>query len=109
MPTRGVGGQNDMDSTLGGASEGLLRPLIDALPVLVAYVDLDERYRLNNKAYEHLLEEIKSLSLSGGNVHTSYLYFAVINRFGYTRTRPGDFAGQHVGRSRRSDHPENWS
>ena len=40
------------DSTRDGLSEGLLLPLIDALPLLVAYVDLDECYRLNNNAYE---------------------------------------------------------
>ncbi len=34
------------------ASEEQLRLITDALPVLIAYVDKDERYRFNNKAYE---------------------------------------------------------
>jgi len=34
-------------------SEERLRLLTDALPVLISYVDQDQRYRFNNKAYEH--------------------------------------------------------
>ena len=33
-------------------SEILLEPLTDALPVLISYVDSEQRYRLCNKAYE---------------------------------------------------------
>ncbi|MDQ4087196.1 MAG: PAS domain-containing protein, partial [Pseudomonadota bacterium] len=35
--------------------DGQIRLVADALPVLVAYVDADQRYRYNNKAYEHWL------------------------------------------------------
>lgn len=35
------------------ASEAQLRLITDALPVLIAYVDKQERYRFNNKAYEN--------------------------------------------------------
>ncbi|MGE5219270.1 MAG: PAS domain S-box protein [Chloroflexota bacterium] len=34
-------------------SEERLRLLTDALPVLISYVDQEQRYRFNNKAYEH--------------------------------------------------------
>ena len=34
------------------ASESRLRLITDALPVLIAYVDADHRYRFNNKRYE---------------------------------------------------------
>lgn len=34
------------------ASEKKLRQIADNLPVLIAYVDADQRYRFNNKAYE---------------------------------------------------------
>ncbi len=33
-------------------SESQLRLITDALPVLISYVDMDHRYRFNNKAYE---------------------------------------------------------
>jgi PAS domain S-box-containing protein len=34
------------------ASEAQMRLITDAMPALIAYVDADERYRFNNKAYE---------------------------------------------------------
>ena len=37
---------------LASASESRLRLITDALPVLIAYVDVDHRYRFNNKRYE---------------------------------------------------------
>ena len=37
-------------------SEEQLRLVIDALPVLVSYVDLEKRYRLNNQLYEEWFE-----------------------------------------------------
>ena len=36
-------------------SEELLRTTTNALPVLIAYIDADERYRFNNRAYEDWL------------------------------------------------------
>ena len=36
-------------------SENQLRLVTDALPVLISYVDAEQRYRFNNKAYEHWL------------------------------------------------------
>ncbi|MBC7969058.1 MAG: PAS domain-containing protein [Verrucomicrobia bacterium] len=33
-------------------SEKQLRTITDALPVLVSYVDADQRYRFNNRTYE---------------------------------------------------------
>jgi two-component system cell cycle sensor histidine kinase/response regulator CckA len=35
------------------AAEGSLRLITDALPVLISYIDADERYRFNNITYEH--------------------------------------------------------
>lgn len=37
------------------ANERQLRAMADSLPVLIAYVDEQERYRFNNVAYEHFL------------------------------------------------------
>ena len=37
------------------SSEERLRRLTDNLPVLIAYVDAEHRYRFNNKAYESWL------------------------------------------------------
>ncbi len=39
-------------STVLISGDDSLHSLTDALPVLIAYVDADQRYRLNNKAYE---------------------------------------------------------
>ncbi len=39
-----------------GPSEAQLQAIIDALPVLVSYVDRDRRYRLVNRAYEQWFE-----------------------------------------------------
>ena len=51
-----------LDAVLMG-DEDRLQSLMDALPVLISYVDADQRYRLNNKAYEewfgHARDELK--------------------------------------------------
>ena len=48
-------------------SEKLLHLITDALPVLVAYIDKDRKYRFNNKTYEawfgHTLDEISGRSM----------------------------------------------
>ncbi len=34
-------------------SEGMLRTIADSMPALIGYIGRDERYRFNNKTYEH--------------------------------------------------------
>ncbi|WP_224995230.1 PAS domain-containing protein [Cesiribacter sp. SM1] len=42
------------------ASEHQMRLITDAMPVLISYVDADERYRFNNKAYEKWFQQSSS-------------------------------------------------
>ena len=48
-------------------SEGRLRLLADALPVFISYVDADQRYRFNNKAYEETYG-ISREQMHGGHI-----------------------------------------
>lgn len=49
------------------ASEAQLRLITDSLPVLIAYVDREQRYRFNNKTYEHWTTRSKT-DLAGKTV-----------------------------------------
>ncbi len=63
------------------ASEKKLRQIADNLPALIAYVDAEQRYRFNNKAYEIWVKQ------SPESLYGMYLWDAVGER-AYSRVKP---------------------
>ncbi|MBW4582429.1 MAG: PAS domain S-box protein [Tildeniella nuda ZEHNDER 1965/U140] len=62
-------------------SEKQLRLITDALPVLVSYVDADQRYRFNNQTYEHWYGQTRT-ELTGKTIRQ------VIGESAYKRIQP---------------------